>query len=183
MWHDGGMEEEKQTPARRETIHRMTRRCAGWDYRRRAIYQITLVQAERREPLLGRLEVRLPGKGWAPCPVPAAQAAGCPPESVEARVVPRVLGAAIEAHWKRLGEFTPEIRPLTLQLMPDHLHGILEVQRPMARPLGNAIGAFKTGCGKFFRGLAPAARDGPLFAEGFQDSILFREGQLDAMFA
>lgn len=176
------MDEQKQTMARRETLHRMTRRCAGWDYRRRAIYQITLVQAERREPLLGRLEVRGAGDGWVPCPVPGAQAPGCPPESVEARVLPSELGTAIAAHWQRLGEFTPEIRPLAIQLMPDHLHGILEVQRPMARPLGNAIGAFKTGCGKIFRGLVPAARD-HLFAEGFQDTILFREGQLEAMFA
>lgn len=28
---------------RLEMIHRMTRRCFGWDYRQRAIYQITLV--------------------------------------------------------------------------------------------------------------------------------------------
>ena len=123
MWHDGGMDEEKQTPARRETIHRMTRRCAGWNYRQRAIYQITLVQAERREPLLGRLEVRLAGKGWELALPARDKVAGCPPEAVEARVVPSALGAAIEAHWKRLGEFTPEIRPLVLQLMPDHLHG------------------------------------------------------------
>ena len=38
--------------ARRETVHRMTRRCDGWDYRQRAIYQVTLVQADRARPLL-----------------------------------------------------------------------------------------------------------------------------------
>ena len=43
--------------ARRETIHRMTRRCDGWDYRQRAIYQVTLVQADRARPLLGRLVI------------------------------------------------------------------------------------------------------------------------------
>lgn len=84
----------------------------------------------------------------------------------------------------------------------------------MAKPLGNAIGGFKTGCEKICRGLAPsaqnkapdaalggeAARSGlaggaacsvpeapasglpRLWAPGFQDSILFRAGQLDAMF-
>lgn len=176
-----------------ETIHRMTRRCLGWDYRQRAIYQITLVQAERRKPLLGRLEVKGADGDWGLAPpardkeaagaVPGAQALGCRPEAVEARVVPSELGAAIAAHWKRMGEFTPEIRPLACQIMPDHLHGILEVQRPMKRPLGNAIGGFKTGCGKIFRGLMPAARDSLLFEKGFQDTILFREGQLEAMFA
>ena len=206
----------------------MTRRCDGWDYCARAIYQITLVQADRRRPTLGRLVIDDPSAA---------------PEAVVARVEPSALGAAILAHWKRLGDFTPEIRPLFCQLMPDHLHGILEVTRPMAKPLGNAIGGFKTGCEKIYRGLAPsapnkapgaAARDGRaarsglagaglglaakggaaqageaqggvarsglaggaacpvpraqalglprLWAPGFQDSILFRAGQLDAMF-
>ena len=221
-----------------ETVHRMTRRCDGWDYRQRAIYQITLVQADRRRPLLGRLEIDDPK---------------APPEAVAARVEPSELGAAILAHWNRLGDFTPEIKPLFGQLMPDHLHAILEVTRPMAKPLGNAIGGFKTGCEKINRELAlsaqnrelalsaqnrelaPSARNkggegwaaavgetgggraccepearvsgggraccepeapcsvpearasgvsggSRLWAPGFQDSILFRAGQLDAMF-
>ncbi|MGN0854455.1 MAG: hypothetical protein ACI4R9_02915 [Kiritimatiellia bacterium] len=215
-----------------EVKRRMTRRCDGWDYRARAIYQITLVQADRRRPLLGRLVIDDPAAA---------------PEAVAAHVEPSALGEAILAHWKRLGAFTSEIRPLFCQLMPDHLHGILEVLRPMAKPLGNAIGGFKTGCEKIYRGLAPPAQnktplvgDAPLaqdktlsigdalsideaaligkappvgeaagvalrglgakgggscsvpgaqapglprlWAPGFQDSILFRAGQLDAMF-
>lgn len=174
--------------ARRETVHRMTRRCDGWDYRQRAIYQVTLVQADRARPLLGRLAIDDPA---------------APPEAVTARVEPSELGAAILAHWKRLGDFTPEIKPLFCQLMPDHLHAILEVTRPMAKPLGNAIGGFKTGCEKIYRELALSAQDkappernrracsvpearasgaSRLWAPGFQDSILFRAGQLDAMF-
>lgn len=198
--------------ARRETIHRMTRRCDGWDYRQRAIYQVTLVQADRARPLLGRLVIDDPK---------------APPEAVTARVEPSELGAAILAHWKRLGDFTPEIKPLFCQLMPDHLHAILEVTRPMVKPLGNAIGGFKTGCEKIYRELALSAQNKALSAQnkalsaqdkappakcelngawaagggracsvpearasgaprlwaaGFQDSILFRAGQLDAMF-
>lgn len=168
----------------------MTRRCDGWDYCAQAIYQITLVQADRRRPALGRLVIDDPSAA---------------PEAVVARVEPSALGAAILAHWKRLGDFAPEIRPLFCQLMPDHLHGILEVTRPMAKPLGNAIGGFKTGCEKICRGLAPSAQNKALggglvggaacpvpraqalglprlWAPGFQDSILFRAGQLDAMF-
>ena len=194
--------------ARRETVHRMTRRCDGWDYRQRAIYQVTLVQADRARPLLGRLVIDDPK---------------APPEAVTARVEPSELGVAILAHWKRLGDFTPEIKPLFCQLMPDHLHAILEVTRPMAKPLGNAIGGFKTGCEKIYRELAPSAQNKALsakrelngawaagggracsvpeapcsvpearasgvsgaprlWAAGFQDSILFRAGQLGAMF-
>lgn len=194
--------------ARRETVHRMTRRCDGWDYRQQAIYQVTLVQADRARPLLGRLVIDDPK---------------APPEAVTARVEPSELGVAILAHWKRLGDFTPEIKPLFCQLMPDHLHAILEVTRPMAKPLGNAIGGFKTGCEKIYRELALSAQNKALsakrelngawaagggracsvpeapcsvpearasgvsgaprlWAAGFQDSILFRAGQLDAMF-
>ncbi len=174
--------------ARRETVRRMTRRCDGWDYRQRAIYQVTLVQADRVRPLLGRLVIDDPK---------------APPEAVTARVEPSELGAAILAHWKRLGDFTPEIKPLFCQLMPDHLHAILEVTRPMAKPLGNAIGGFKTGCEKIYRELALSAQNkalsernrracsapeaqasgvSRLWAAGFQDSILFRAGQLGAMF-
>ena len=152
-------------PPRCETIHRMTRRCQNWDYRARAIYQITIVQENRRKPLLGRLEIL---KG------------GPMPEDVEARVVPNALGEAILAHWKRIGEFTPEIKPLFCQIMPDHIHAILEVTQPMARPLGNAIGGFKTGCEKLCRQMIPEVPH--LFAAGFQDTILFHEGQLDNMF-
>ena len=193
-----------ESPAARgrlETIHRMTRRCFGWDYRQRAIYQITLVQADRQRPVLGRVTVDDPS---------------APPESVAARFESSEVGDAILAHWKRIGEFTPEIKPLYCQLMPDHLHAILEVTRPMAKPLGNAIGGFKTGCEKLYRelalsaqnkelalsaqnkGLMPSGRNvargacsvsgaqAPdqfrLWAPGFQDTILFRAGQLDRMF-
>ncbi len=128
---------------RRETIHRMTRRCLGWDYRQPAIYMITLVQADRRRPLLGRLVV----DGTSS------------PEEVRAHVETTALGEAILEHWKRMGEFTPEIKPLFCQIMPDHLHAILEVRRPMDRPLGNAIGGFKTGCEKLYRKLALPAQD------------------------
>ena len=150
---------------RRETIHRMTRRCQNWDYRAQAIYQITIVQEDRRKPLLGRLEILH---------------SGTMPEEVEARVVPTALGEAILAHWKRIGEFMPEIKPLFCQIMPDHIHAILEVTQPMARPLGNAIGGFKTGCEKLCQQLVAGAPH--LFAAGFQDTILFHEGQLDNMF-
>ena len=58
--------------------HRMTRRCTSWDYRARAIYQITLVQADRRRPALGRLVV---------------ENSSAAPEAVAARVEPSELGA------------------------------------------------------------------------------------------
>jgi hypothetical protein len=60
--------------------------------------------------------------------------------------------------------------------MPDHVHFIIHVTKPMARPLGQAIAGFKAGSSK------AAIGKGGLWAEGFQDTILFHEGQLDSMF-
>ena len=60
--------------------------------------------------------------------------------------------------------------------MPDHVHFIIRVTQPMARPLGQAIAGFKAGSSK------AAIGKGGLCAEGYQDTIHFHEGQLNAMF-
>lgn len=179
---------------RREVKHSMLRRCFDWDYTQPCIYQITIVLAERGSKALGEIVVDEVGEGGRPI------VAHC--ELTE-------LGRAILDHWLRIGEFTPEIKPLYCQIMPDHLHAILRVLSPMKRPLGNAIGGFKTGCEKIYRKLALSAQDKGLaislrgggleggagsvsaaqaaeiprlFAPGFQDTILFHEGQLENMF-
>ena len=163
---------------RRETIHSMLRRMNGWDYRQPWIYQVTLVCADRRAAHLGGIEVRRAGEAaWLP--LHAARGAAIPPERVEARVAQSRLGEAILGLFLRFGAFTPEIRPLFCTVMPDHLHFIVQVVREMKRPLGNAVGGFKTGCEKLFRAHGGTGR---LFAEGFQDSILFHAGQLGNMF-
>ena len=158
----------------------MLRRCFDWDYTQPCIYQITIVLAERGSKALGEIVVDEVGEDGRP---------------VAAHCEPTELGRAILDHWLKIGEFTPEIKPLYCQIMPDHLHAILRVVSPMKRPLGNAIGGFKTGCEKIYRKLALSTQDGAcsvgaaqaaelprLFAPGFQDTILFHEGQLENMF-
>ena len=135
----------------------MLRRCHDWDYRQRAIYQITLVLADRKSKALGQLVI--------------------PPDSPDnARIELSHIGEAVLKEWKNISIHHPEVKPLFMQIMPDHVHGILQVLKPMAKPLGNIIGGFKTGSSKASIGT------GGLWAAGFQDSILFRDGQLDAMF-
>ena len=85
-------------------------------------------------------------------------------------------GEAVKDEFLRIGEHHPEIKPLFIQVMPDHVHFIIHVTKPMARPLGQAIAGFKAGSSK------AAIGKGGLWAEGFQDTILFHEGQLDSMF-
>ena len=141
------------------TKHSMLRRCRGWDYRQPCIYQITLVLADRKSKALGRLVI---GRE--------------PPPSLEAHIALTPAGEAVKREFLRIGEHHPEIEPLFIQVMPDHVHFIIHVRQLMARPLGQAIAGFKTGSSK------AAIGRGGLWAEGFQDTILFHEGQLDAMF-
>ena len=140
----------------------MLQRCWGWDYKSPCIYQITIALADRRSMALGRLVIDSDGEG--------------DPIQVEAHVELTAAGRAVEAEWRRMGEFTPAIRPLEIQVMPDHIHGILRVTERLPRPLGQILAGFKTGSSK-------AATGKPGFwSEGFQDTILFHEGQLDSMF-
>ena len=182
---------------RLETKHSMLRRCRGWDYRQPCIYQITLVLADRKSKALGRLVI--PGQGGRELPLSARnrplqaqdgalQAWGSALGSVPATAVAGLeaaassyialtpAGEAVMGEFLRIGEHHPEIKPLFIQVMPDHVHFIIHVRQPMARPLGQAIAGFKAGSSK------AAIGKGGLWAEGFQDTILFHEGQLDAMF-
>ena len=157
---------------RRETIHHMGRRLPGWDYRRRGYYVITIVLENRRSAALGELKVKSGGE-WVS--VGEAKGLGLEPDRVEAKVVYSELGRAIFNHFKKMGEFTPGLEPVYCAVMPDHLHLLLKVERELKRPLGNAIGGFKTGCEKIY---ARLAGEGRLFAEGFVDHVILRGGQL-----
>ena len=187
---------------RLETKHSMLRRCNGWDYRQPCIYQITFILADRKSKALGRLEIPALPSGAQDRPLSAQDrplqvqgrllqaqnASGSSVSSAEAIGLALALaasaeialtqaGEAVKREFGALGEHHPEIKPLFIQVMPDHVHFIIHVTKPMARPLGQAMAGFKTGCSK------AAIGKGGLWAEGFQDTILFHEGQLDSMFA
>ena len=155
----------------RETIHRMTRRCRNWDYRCDAAYMITLELADRRRPLLGRLVVPAqPAQEWAGTTTPPC-GGGAMVATEGATIALSPLGRAIEAQILRIPEFAPEIEILAEQIMPEHLHIVLRVQRNMARPLGAVIRGFKAGCYKLLA--QKWASTTTLFAPGFVDTILF----------
>ncbi|MBP5321115.1 MAG: hypothetical protein J6334_09005 [Kiritimatiellae bacterium] len=152
----------------KETIHSMLRRCVGWDYAQPCIYMITVVLAERRSKALGAVAVDMTDDNGTPT------AAHC--ELTD-------LGRAVADCWESTPRFYPQIQIIGKQVMPDHFHGILWVKEPLGCHLGQVIKGFKIGCNKAARSLCPSALGphGGLFAEGFQDTILFREGQLGMM--
>lgn len=146
--------------------HSMTRRCQNWDYSSPAIYMITMVQENRRQPLLGKVVIDQHSER---------------PEEISAHCEPTPLGRIIWKSWNDMMHEFPGIQPLYFQLMEEHIHTILHVKQPLERPLGKYLAAFKAHCTQQFRQLnnLPQAR---LFAQGFQDTILFRQGQLSRMF-
>ena len=220
--------ERRELGPRREIIPSMLRRLNGWDYRQRAIYQITLTLADRTAPMLGWLEVKGPDGNWVPIEI--AGDLGLQPEMIEARVVPSVFGEAVMVALAEMPQHFPQVSILRCQLMPDHVHFIVFVEAPLEKPLGALIRGFKAGAtrrwreylGKNGQARNPAAngqaqnlaKNGqarnpaengaaagcggkgaavqgdvpansfagiPVWCEGYQDTILFRDGQLANM--
>ena len=163
---------------RRETVHHIGRRLPGWDYRRAGYYVVTIVLEDRRSMALGELVVKDPAADrWLA--VADAKSLKIPPDAIEAKVVFSDLGRALFDHFRKMGEFTPGLKPVFCALMPDHLHLLLEVERELARPIGNAVAGFKTGCEKIY---ARMGGQGRLFAKGFVDEVVLRAGQIHSEF-
>ena len=212
-----GTEESAPEATRAPVKHRMTRRLAGWDYRQRAIYMITVTLEERRHEWLGRL-INLAKNGKARDNLAKNgeardSARSVPPHCCGGWAVePTPFGAAVLEALEEMPRHYPQVRILARQLMPEHLHFIVFVQSPMSRPLGALVRGFKAGAAKRWNlakngetrenlakngearenlakngeareNLAKngEARDLPRWSEGFQDTVLFREGQLAAM--
>ena len=122
-----------------ETKPSMNRRRVGHDYTSRRMYLITMT-VEGRRPLLGWL---------------VGQEADTP-EAVEARVEPTALGRRVQEEWFAVTAHHPEVTAVSLQLMPDHMHGILFVQQAMQQHLGTIISGFKASTNKAYRQLVLA---------------------------
>lgn len=113
----------------------MKRRCLDHDYTERRMYMVTLVTEGRRK-LFGDVA----GRSDAP-----TGSADFPHMELSQ------LGEAVEECWNEIPKYYPEIKCIKIQMMPDHLHGILLVQQKMDNHLGEVIKGFKTGCNKAYR--------------------------------
>lgn len=182
----------------------MLRRCVGHDYTERRMYMITMV-TEGRKPLFGSV-------------VGDCMAQPSSPDAPHIELSP--LGQCVVDNWQGIHERYPQIEVVALQMMPDHLHGILFVREKLEKHLGQALSGFKAGCNKDYRRLvlglttpvfpslgpsvAPSVgsvlalpkqtetpprqrpprsaydrNHGLLFASGYNDKLLLREGQLE----
>lgn len=140
------------------------------------MYMITMV-TEGRKPLFGKVV------GHSEAVEPSAE-------------VPHIelspLGEAVEQIWKTIGVHHPEVQVLALQMMPDHLHVVLFVKERLEKPLGKVLLGVKQACNQVFRQMmsesfvavaqqhaGQSRGNGLLFTKGFNDQILFRDGQLE----
>ena len=155
---------EKRKAFAGEKIPSMKRRFVGHDYTRRGIYMVTLT-VEGRKNLFGRVYGN----------------------SNDPRIELTPLGSAVRDEWWNIPTYHPEVKIFELQMMPDHLHGILYISEPLSCGLSGIIRGFKTGCGRHYRQLiAPLSaatesqrtmkgshpKHGLLFEPGFNDLVL-----------
>ena len=120
----------------------MHRRDDHHDYSGRRLYMITM-EVEGRRPLFGTLT----GDPFAP--------AG---SGREARIQLSELGMAVEREWRAIHSHYPQIEVMGVQMMPDHMHGILFVKAPLPVHLGQVISGFKAGCRKAVKALQEKAK-------------------------
>ena len=167
---------EKQKAFAGEKKPSMQRRCVDNDYTARRMYMVTMV-TEGRKPLFGKVV------GHSEAVKPSAKAP---------HIEQSPLGEAVAEIWQTIGSHHPEVKVVALQMMPDHLHVILFVMEKMEKPLGKVLLGVKQACNQAFRELMPKEvvavaqqhaqqkrENGLLFAKGFNDQILLRDGQLE----
>ena len=142
------MIDEKRLEAKkhfaREKQPSMKRRDDYNDYRGRRMYMITM-EVDGRRPLFGYLA----GDPDAPDGTPEAP-----------HIVLSPLGKAVRDEWFGIPRYYPQIEVVDLEMMPDHLHGILFVHETLPVHLSQVLIGFKTGCNRKLKALStPAAAE------------------------
>ena len=123
----------------------MKRRDDHHDYSERRMYMITL-EVEGRRPVFGKLV----GDAFAP-----------KGSKEEPRMELTALGQAVQSEWMGIHNYYPQIEVMAVQMMPDHMHGILFVRERLPVHLGQVISGFKAGCRKAEKALIAAAEPQP----------------------
>ena len=144
------------------------------DYTSPCIYLITVTTVDRKR-LLGSLVGD------------SADAAHVEPSALGTYVAEAFRTVAAETS-KKAGVW---VQVLHYQIMPDHFHGIIRVHDtlPSIYHLGKIIASWKSACTKAYwaedaalKFREPNKEKESLFNRGFNDRILFHEGQLDAWY-
>ena len=161
---------EEQRRFQAPTKHNRLQRKEGYDYSRPGVYLITVTTIDRQR-LLGTL-------------------IGDNLDEVCVEASP--LGEAVVRAFREMAarvtrESGSRVQVLQYQIMPDHFHGILFIRDtlPSEWILGRMIAGWKGECSRLYWRTSSCSSDvssrpSPLFSPGFNDRILFHDGQLKA---
>lgn len=133
---------------RYDSDHSMTRRMNSHDYKGRSIYMLTITLAHRSKPLLGTLRWKQKEGEEGMLPQSAKER--------EAVVDLTPLGKRVRDCWEQIPAHYPDVRTIILQIMPEHLHGVLFVTQDQEAHLGQIVKGFKIGCSKAWWALNPS---------------------------
>ena len=126
----------------------MTHRMNSHDYKGRSIYMLTITLADRSHPLLGTLRWKQKEGEEGMLPQSAKER--------EAVVDLTPLGERVRDCWEQIPAHYPDVRTIILQIMPEHLHGVLFVTQDQEAHLGQIVKGFKIGCSKAWWTLNPS---------------------------
>lgn len=118
---------------RYEIDHTRYHRLKNWDYRGRGIYHFTLVIAERY-PLLGELTGESPEEA-----------------SISLNSFGRYVLGTIQGLPQYYAPKDYLLKIIAVQMMPDHIHVVIQVLEPMPRSIGHVIRGLKSACTKEYR--------------------------------
>ena len=133
--------------------HNQHRRAEWQDYGGSGLYMVTLC-VEGRQALFGRLEGNIRAQ---------RDTADFP------HIVLSDLGRiVVEEELPKMHQFYPEIEVWKAAVMPDHLHLLLYISKPLpkGKRLGDIIRSFKGGCSRAWWAQASAARETALKSAG-----------------
>ncbi len=133
--------------------HNQHRRAEWQDYGGSGLYMVTLC-IEGRQALFGRLEGNIRAQ---------RDTADFP------HIVLSDLGRiVVEEELPKIHQFYPEIEVWKAAVMPDHLHLLLYISKPLpkGKRLGDVIRSFKGGCSRAWWAQASAARETALKSAG-----------------
>ena len=170
----------------------MTRRRNGWDYCAPGRYMVTLTLADRSRGWLGRVVEETAEQAQRHYESGQAQRhyseqaqqhyseqAQRHYESGQAQrhyVALTPLGRLVVAKWLELAANWPGIKLDGYVIMPDHMHGIITLERRQSHPLGQIVGSFKarsTSAAQERAIVPPSLLGGSLWSAGLTDSILY----------
>jgi len=104
-----------------------------WDYKGVGIYHITLT-VENRYPLFGEL---------------------IGSSSDEAKIVLNAFGKKVDRYARDIPKVQApkgiDLKVLALQVMPDHIHLVLQVLQPMTRSVGQIVRSYKSACTSLYK--------------------------------